>query len=133
MAWLTLLVAGAFEVVWASAMKASEGLTRPFATALVAAAMVSSVWLLSVSMKSLPLGTAYPIWTGIGVAGSFIAGYLTSSAEREAATLSFLGADAHVFRQLVVDRDPALAPLDHFVFCVSGVRIGEQLIRAKSI
>jgi quaternary ammonium compound-resistance protein SugE len=76
MAWLTLLLAGALEIVWAAAMKASDGLTRLHATTTVVIAMAASVWLLSLALKTLPLGTAYAVWTGIGASGSFLVGVL---------------------------------------------------------
>lgn len=74
MAWIYLMIAGLFEVVWATAMKQSDGFARPGATAVTIAAMIASFILLSLSMKSLPLGTAYTIWTGIGAVGAFIVG-----------------------------------------------------------
>ncbi|MFS0772331.1 DMT family transporter [Sphingomonas sp. 1P08PE] len=74
MPWLLLLVAGLFEVVWAYAMKQSAGFTRLWPSVLTIAAMLVSFGLLSASMRSLPLGTAYTIWTGIGAIGAFIVG-----------------------------------------------------------
>lgn len=74
MAWIYLAIAGVFEVVWAFAMKQSDGFTRPGATIVTLVAMIASFALLSLSMKSLPLGTAYTIWTGIGAVGAFVAG-----------------------------------------------------------
>lgn len=74
MAWIYLMIAGLFEIVWAFAMKQSDGFTRPAATAVTIAAMIVSFVLLSLSMKSLPLGTAYTIWTGIGAVGAFVVG-----------------------------------------------------------
>lgn len=74
MAWVYLFVAGIFEIIWAFAMKKSHGFTLLMPTAVMAVAMVISFGLLSVAMRVLPLGTAYPIWTGIGAAGAFIAG-----------------------------------------------------------
>lgn len=76
MAWIYLLLAGVLEVVWASLMKASDGFTKPWPTAGTLAFMVVSFGLLSMAMKSLPLGTAYAIWTGIGAVGAFIVGVL---------------------------------------------------------
>ncbi len=73
-AWLVLIVAGLFEVVWAFAMKQSDGLTRPWPTAIMVGAMLLSVALLASSMRSLPLGTAYAVWTGIGAVGAFVVG-----------------------------------------------------------
>lgn len=74
MAWIYLTIAGLFEIIWAFAMKQSDGFTRPGATAVTIAAMIASFALLSLSMKSLPLGTAYTIWTGIGAVGAFVVG-----------------------------------------------------------
>ena len=74
MAWIYLTVAGLLEIVWASAMKHSEGFTRLWPTVISLIGMVASMVLLSISMKTLPLGTAYSVWTGIGAAGAFIFG-----------------------------------------------------------
>src|SRR3546814_20395011 len=74
MAWIYLTIAGIFEVVWAFSMKQSDGFTRPGPTAITIVAMIVSFALLALSMKSLPLGTAYTIWTGIGAAGAFLVG-----------------------------------------------------------
>ena len=74
MAWIYLIIAGLFEIVWAFAMKQSEGFTRPGATAVTIAAMIASFALLALAMRSLPLGTAYTIWTGIGAVGAFVVG-----------------------------------------------------------
>ncbi|MBN9555086.1 MAG: multidrug efflux SMR transporter [Alphaproteobacteria bacterium] len=74
MAWFLLLCAGLLEIVWASAMKQSDGFTRILPTAIMLAAMLASITLLAVAMKSLPLGTAYAVWTGIGAVGAFLVG-----------------------------------------------------------
>ncbi|CAA9217351.1 MAG: small multidrug resistance family (SMR) protein [uncultured Chloroflexia bacterium] len=74
MAWYTLLLAGIFEIVWATAMKQSEGFTRLVPTSVMAVAMLLSFGLLAWSMRVLPLGTAYTIWTGIGAVGAFVVG-----------------------------------------------------------
>jgi len=74
MAWLMLLVAGVLEVVWAFWMKQSEGFTRVIPTAITLVTMIGSFALLSLSMRTLPLGTAYIIWTGIGAVGAFLVG-----------------------------------------------------------
>ncbi|HKU44099.1 MAG TPA: multidrug efflux SMR transporter [Polyangiales bacterium] len=76
MAWISLLIAGVLEVVWAFTMKASNGFTRPGPTALTAVALLGSLALLSASMRTLPLGTAYTVWTGIGAVGAFAVGVL---------------------------------------------------------
>lgn len=74
MAWIYLLVAGLLEVVWATAMKYSDGYSRLAPTVLMLVTMLASFVLLSMAMKSLPLGTSYAIWTGIGAVGAFIVG-----------------------------------------------------------
>ena len=74
MAWLLLVIAGLFEVVWASAMKQSEGFTRLWPSVVTLTAMLASFGLLAWSMRALPLGTAYTVWTGIGAIGAFIVG-----------------------------------------------------------
>ena len=74
MAWVYLAAAGLLEVVWAFSMKQSDGFTRPMPTAITIVTMIASFALLSISMKSLPLGTAYTVWTGIGAAGAFVIG-----------------------------------------------------------
>lgn len=76
MAWILLVVAGLFEIVWATAMKYSEGFTRPVPTIVMIAFMGLSFYLLTVAMRTLPLGTAYAVWTGIGAAGAFVVGIL---------------------------------------------------------
>ena len=74
MAWTILIVAGVFETVWAYYMKLSDGFTRLGPTAITFAAMAVSIGLLGIAMKSLPLGTAYMVWTGIGALGAFVIG-----------------------------------------------------------
>lgn len=74
MAWIYLIVAGLLEVVWAYFMKQSDGFTRPGPGAITIVTMIASFALLSLAMKSLPLGTAYTIWTGIGAVGAFVVG-----------------------------------------------------------
>jgi quaternary ammonium compound-resistance protein SugE len=74
MAWIYLTIAGVLEVVWAFTMKQSHGFTRPLLTGITIIAMIASVGLLALAMKSLPLGTAYTAWTGIGAVGAFLVG-----------------------------------------------------------
>ena len=74
MAWLLLFVAGLLEIVWAYTMKLSQGFTRPAASIITLTAMIASFALLSYSMRTLPLGTAYTVWTGIGAVGAFLVG-----------------------------------------------------------
>ena len=74
MAWILLVVAGLLEVVWAFAMKQSQGFTRIAPSIVTGVAMLASVGLLAISMRSLPLGSAYAVWTGIGALGAFVVG-----------------------------------------------------------
>jgi len=74
MAWIVLVVAGLLEVVWAYTMKLSQGFTRPAASVITILAMIASFGLLSIAMRSMPLGTAYTVWTGIGAIGAFVVG-----------------------------------------------------------
>ena len=74
MAWILLLIAGMLEVVWAYSMKLSEGFTRITPSVITIVMMIASFGLLSIAMRTLPLGTAYTIWTGIGAVGAFIIG-----------------------------------------------------------
>lgn len=79
MAWILLIFAGLLEVLWAFTMKQSNGFTRLGASIVTVVAMIASFGLLSVSMKTLPLGTAYTIWTGIGALGAFLVGIVVLS------------------------------------------------------
>lgn len=74
MAWVALCVAGLLEIVWAFAMKQSDGFTRLTPSIVTLVAMIASFGLLAYSMKTLPLGTSYMIWTGIGAVGAFVVG-----------------------------------------------------------
>ena len=88
MAWVLLLVAGFLEVVWAYFMKVSEGFSKFVPSVLTIVFMIASFALLSYAMKTLPLGTAYTVWTGIGAIGSFAVG------------IFFLGEPASAMRML---------------------------------
>jgi quaternary ammonium compound-resistance protein SugE len=76
MDWLYLVIAGIFEVVWAIGLKYSQGFTKLFPSLVTFGGMIISFYLLSISIKTLPIGTAYTIWTGIGALGSVILGIL---------------------------------------------------------
>jgi quaternary ammonium compound-resistance protein SugE len=76
MAWILLIIAGLFEIGWAIGLKYTDGFTRPLPTAGTIAAMVISVWLLGIAMKTLPVGTAYSVWVGVGAAGTVILGII---------------------------------------------------------
>ncbi|WP_373086337.1 multidrug efflux SMR transporter [Sneathiella sp.] len=74
MAWIYLLIAGVLEVVWAYSMKQSEGFSRLVPSVITLITMIGSFGLLAIAMRTIPLGTAYVIWTGIGAVGAFIVG-----------------------------------------------------------
>jgi quaternary ammonium compound-resistance protein SugE len=73
-AWVCLFIAGVLEVVWAYTMKQSQGFGRLIPSLVTLAAAASSFWLLAIAMRTIPLGTAYVVWTGIGAVGAFLAG-----------------------------------------------------------
>ena len=83
MAWLLLVVAGLFEVAWAVGLKYTDGFTRALPTTLVVAAMVASVWLLAIALRTIPLGTGYAVWTGIGAVGTAILGMALFNESRD--------------------------------------------------
>jgi len=74
LAWLLLVIAGLFEIAWAIGLKYTVGFTRPLPTVLTVAAMVISMGLLGITARQLPIGTAYAVWTGIGVFGTAVLG-----------------------------------------------------------
>ena len=74
MAWIILVLAGLFEVGWAIGLKYTEGFARLWPTISTALAMIISLWLLGIAMKSLPVGTAYSVWVGVGAVGTVILG-----------------------------------------------------------
>ncbi|HEV2571923.1 SMR family transporter [Methylocella sp. CPCC 101449] len=76
MAWIILLAAGVLEVIWAFTMKQSEGFTKLTPSIITLVTALGSFVLLAIAMRSLPLGTAYTIWTGIGAIGAFVVGIL---------------------------------------------------------
>jgi quaternary ammonium compound-resistance protein SugE len=76
MSWAILVAAGLLEVVWAIGLKYTEGFTRLWPTVATVSAMLLSVWLLGIAMKSLPVGTAYAVWVGIGAIGTAIFGII---------------------------------------------------------
>lgn len=83
MAWTYLLIAGLLECGWAIGMKYTEGFSKLVPSVLVIIAMAASVWLLSISMKTIPVGTAYAVWTGIGATGVATLGMLFLGESRE--------------------------------------------------
>jgi quaternary ammonium compound-resistance protein SugE len=91
MAWLLLLLASVFEIGWAVGLKYTEGFARPLPTFLTVASMVASVALLGLSLKALPLGTAYAIWTGIGTLGTAVLGIILFGESAGATRLTCIG------------------------------------------
>jgi quaternary ammonium compound-resistance protein SugE len=94
-AWILLVVAGVFEIVWSSSMKASEGYNKHLFTGITFIAAWLSFWLLGIAMKSLPLGTAYAVWTGIGAVGAAVLGMVffkePATAARIACIMAIVG------------------------------------------
>ena len=82
-AWVILIIAGMLETVWAIGLKYSQGFTRPRPTIITVIAMAASMYLLAVAMKSLPVGTAYAVWTGIGAVGAALFGILLLGESKE--------------------------------------------------
>lgn len=87
MAWIILTVAGILEIGWAVGLKYSEGFTRPWPSAVTIAAMVASMYLLAVAVRTLPIGTAYAVWVGIGAAGTAVLGMVLFNEPRDAARM----------------------------------------------
>lgn len=91
MAWITLIIAGLFEVVWAVGLKYTDGFTKVIPSIITAVGMIISVYLLAQASKTLPIGTAYAVWTGVGAVGAVILGMILFDEPRDAARLFFLG------------------------------------------
>ncbi len=91
MGWVYLVMAGLFEVVWAVGLKYSENFTRLLPSLLTVAGMIVSFWLLSLALRTLPLGTAYAVWTGIGAIGTATFGLLFLHEPAHVARLVCLG------------------------------------------
>ncbi|MFC7334815.1 quaternary ammonium compound efflux SMR transporter SugE [Rhodocista pekingensis] len=88
MAWLVLFVAGILEIGWAIGLKYSEGFTRPLPTVVTLVVAWASFFLLSIAMRSLPVGTAYAVWTGIGAVGTALLGIVLFGEPATAARLA---------------------------------------------
>lgn len=83
MAWIYLIIAGLLEIGWALGLKYSDGFTRPLPSVLTVAAMIFSFGCLSMAMRSIPIGTAYAVWTGIGAVGVAIFGMIMLGESRD--------------------------------------------------
>jgi quaternary ammonium compound-resistance protein SugE len=91
MAWLYLVVAGVLEIVWAVGIKYTEGFSRLVPSAIVVVAMAASVFCLAQALKSIPVGTGYAIWTGIGAAGTAILGMILFAEPATALRIGCIG------------------------------------------
>lgn len=91
MAWLLILTSGLLEAAWAVGLKYSDGFTRPIPSVLTVIGIVSSLILLAVAARELPIGTAYAVWVGIGAFGAAVAGILLLGESANAPRLFFLG------------------------------------------
>ena len=91
MAWIYLVVAGLFEIGWAIGLKYTDGFTRPLPTALTLASMFISIGLLGLALKTLPVGTAYAVWTGIGTVGTVVLGIALLGDSASALRLACIG------------------------------------------
>ena len=87
MAWLILFIAGVFEVCWAIGLKYTEGFTRLWPSLWTVLTMLISLWLLGLAMKSLPVGTAYSVWVGVGAVGTVVLGIVLLGEPMNAARL----------------------------------------------
>jgi quaternary ammonium compound-resistance protein SugE len=90
MAWIFLFIAGIFEIVWAIGLKYTEGFTKLFPSVITVLGMAISFYFLSMAVKTLPIGTAYAIWTGIGAAGAVILGMVLFGEPRNLLRLMFV-------------------------------------------
>ena len=90
MAWIILVIAGLLEVVWAVGLKYTDGFRRPLPSAIVIAAMVASMWMLGSAARTLPIGTAYAVWVGIGALGAAILGVILFAEPVTPARVTFL-------------------------------------------
>lgn len=90
MAWIILFTAGLLEVGWAVGLKYTDGFTRPVPSILTGSAIVGSMLLLAIAVRSLPIGTAYAVWVGIGAAGAAVLGIILFDEPRNAGRIFFL-------------------------------------------
>lgn len=91
MAWVYLFIAGVFEVIWAIGLKYSHGFTKFYPSLITIVGMLISFYLLSIATKSLPIGTAYAIWTGIGAFGAVLLGIILFNEPLNISRIVFLG------------------------------------------
>jgi quaternary ammonium compound-resistance protein SugE len=91
MAWFALIIAGLFEVGWAAGLKYTEGFTRLWPSLGTLACMVVSLWLLGLALRTLPLGTAYAVWTGVGTVGTALLGMALFAEPADTIRLACIG------------------------------------------
>ncbi|MEQ1801118.1 MAG: quaternary ammonium compound efflux SMR transporter SugE [Gammaproteobacteria bacterium] len=91
MAWTMLVIAGLLEIGWAIGLKYTDGFTRWLPSSLTIVAMAGSMWLLALALRSIPIGTAYAVWTGIGAAGTAVLGILLFAEPATALRLASIG------------------------------------------
>jgi quaternary ammonium compound-resistance protein SugE len=91
MAWVILFLAGLFETGWAIGLKYTDGFTRLWPTVWTAVAMIISLWLLGIAVKTLPVGTAYSVWVGVGAVGTVVLGIVLLEEPANAARLVSVG------------------------------------------
>lgn len=91
MAWIILVAAGLFEIGWAIGLKYTDGFTRPLPTVATIASMIVSLGLLGLALRTLPLGTAYAVWTGVGTIGTALFGILLFGEPAQALRLACIG------------------------------------------
>lgn len=91
MAWIFLFAAGFFEILWALGLKLSEGFTKPLPTVATIAAMALSMGFMAFSLKTIPMGTAYAVWTGIGAVGTAVLGMILFGEPRAALRIACIG------------------------------------------
>jgi quaternary ammonium compound-resistance protein SugE len=91
MSWFVLILAGLLEIVWALGLAFTRGFTRPLPSLITVAALASSIWLLALATRTLPLGTAYAVWVGIGVLGTTLGGMLLLGEPASLGRLLLLG------------------------------------------
>src|SRR5688572_33431479 len=91
LSWTYLVIAGLLEIIWAIGLKYTEGFTRLWPSVVTATAMIASVWFLAVALRTIPVGTGYAVWTGIGAVGTAILGIVLFSEPATAARLLCIG------------------------------------------
>ena len=91
MSWLYLTIAGALEIVWAIGLKYTEGFTRLVPSIITILAMIASMWFLAIALRTIPVGTGYAVWTGIGAVGTAILGIVLFAEPATAARLACIG------------------------------------------